>query len=44
MVFRMQVGIKNPAGVAIPSVRNDAAFLYTLVGVTSGWQAFLALG
>lgn len=33
---RSQVGIKNPEGVAIPSVRNDAAFLYTLVGVTSG--------
>jgi hypothetical protein len=30
-----QVGIKNPESVAIPSVRNDAAFLYTLVGVTS---------
>jgi hypothetical protein len=41
-----QVGVKNPEGVAIPSVRNDAAFLYTLVGVTSGaitsgvWLAF----
>ena len=31
----MQVGIKDPEKVAIPSVRNDAAFLYTLVGVTS---------
>ena len=30
-----QVGIKAPNQVAIPSVRNDAAFLYTLVGVTS---------
>ena len=35
-----QVGIKNPEGVAIPSVRNDAAFLYTLVGVTSGASTF----
>lgn len=30
-----QVGIRNPAAVATPSVRDDAAFLYTLVGVTS---------
>jgi len=29
------VGIKKPEGVAVPSVRNDAAFLYTTVGVTS---------
>lgn len=29
------MGIKDPEKVAIPSVRNDAAFLYTLVGVTS---------
>mmetsp|Transcript_12439 Transcript_12439/g.37406 ORF Transcript_12439/g.37406 Transcript_12439/m.37406 type:complete len:338 (-) Transcript_12439:3-1016(-) len=30
-----KVGIKNPEAVATPSVRDDAAFLYTLVGVTS---------
>ena len=32
---RAQVGIKKPEMVAIPSVRNDAAFLFTTVGVTS---------
>ena len=29
------MGIKKPEMVAIPSVRNDAAFLFTTVGVTS---------
>lgn len=27
-----QMGIKNPDKVAVASVRNDAAFLYTTVG------------
>ncbi len=31
----MQVGIKNPGGIATPSVRNDAAFLFAVVGSTS---------
>ncbi|GFH21930.1 uncharacterized protein HaLaN_19319, partial [Haematococcus lacustris] len=26
-----QVGIKNPGAIAVPSVRNDAAFLATVV-------------
>lgn len=30
-----RVGIKKPDLIGKPSVRNDAAFLYTLVGVTS---------
>lgn len=30
-----RVGIKNPDLIGKPSVRNDAAFLITLVGVTS---------
>lgn len=30
-----RVGIKKPNLIGTPSVRNDAAFLYTLVGVTS---------
>lgn len=35
IIDELQVGIKNPEAVATPSVRDDAAFLYTLVGVTS---------
>lgn len=31
----LQVGIKDPEKVAIPAVRNEAALLYSLVGVTS---------
>eukprot|EP00878_Enallax_costatus_P027019 GHUV01029045.1.p2 GENE.GHUV01029045.1~~GHUV01029045.1.p2 ORF type:complete len:121 (-),score=38.77 GHUV01029045.1:453-815(-) len=27
-----QMGIKNPDQIAVPSVRNDAAFLWTTVG------------
>lgn len=30
-----KAGIKKPDLIGKPSVRNDAAFLYTLVGVTS---------
>ncbi|KAF8066189.1 ACS8 [Scenedesmus sp. PABB004] len=30
-----QMGIKSPDTIATPSVRNDAAFLYTTVGVVS---------
>ncbi|KAG2489980.1 hypothetical protein HYH03_011609 [Edaphochlamys debaryana] len=30
-----QVGIKSPDKIAVPSVRNDAAFLITVVGSTS---------
>jgi len=30
-----RVGIKDPERLAVPSVRNDAAFLFTTVGVTS---------
>ena len=30
-----RVGIKKPELIGNPSIRNDAAFLYTLVGVTS---------
>lgn len=30
-----KMGIKEPSAVAIPSVRDDKAFLFTLVGVTS---------
>lgn len=30
-----QVGIKTPDKIAIPSIRNDAAFLVTVVGTTS---------
>jgi len=27
-----QMGIKNPDMIAVPSTRNDAAFLFTVVG------------
>lgn len=37
-----QAGIKSPDAIARPSVRNDAAFLATVVGVTS--VAAVALG
>lgn len=30
-----QIGLKNPESLAIPSVRNDAAFLIAVVGTTS---------
>ena len=30
-----QTGIKGPETIGTPSVRNDAAFLFTTVGVTS---------
>ncbi|GFR49334.1 hypothetical protein Agub_g11362 [Astrephomene gubernaculifera] len=30
-----QLGIKNPDKIAVPSVRNDAAFLFSVVGSTS---------
>lgn len=30
-----QVGIKDPEAIAKPSVRNDAAFLFSVVGSTS---------
>uniref|UniRef100_A0A2P2LAX9 Uncharacterized protein n=1 Tax=Rhizophora mucronata TaxID=61149 RepID=A0A2P2LAX9_RHIMU len=35
------LGIKNAENLAIPSVRNDAAFLFTVVG-TTGFLAILA--
>uniref|UniRef100_A0A453DA92 Uncharacterized protein n=1 Tax=Aegilops tauschii subsp. strangulata TaxID=200361 RepID=A0A453DA92_AEGTS len=35
------LGIKNAENLAIPSVRNDAAFLFTVVG-TTGFLAVLA--
>ncbi|EAZ32146.1 hypothetical protein OsJ_16343 [Oryza sativa Japonica Group] len=35
------LGIKNPENLAIPSVRNDAAFLFTVVGST-GFLGVLA--
>ncbi|KAF8651318.1 hypothetical protein HU200_063574 [Digitaria exilis] len=35
------IGIKNAENLAIPSVRNDAAFLFTVVG-TTGFLAVLA--
>eukprot|EP00252_Welwitschia_mirabilis_P010310 TRINITY_DN23504_c0_g1_i1.p1 TRINITY_DN23504_c0_g1~~TRINITY_DN23504_c0_g1_i1.p1 ORF type:complete len:278 (+),score=53.75 TRINITY_DN23504_c0_g1_i1:364-1197(+) len=35
------LGIKNPENLAIPSVRNDAAFLFSVVGST-GFLAVLA--
>lgn len=30
-----RVGVKSPEAVGTPSTRNDAAFLFTVVGVTS---------
>ncbi|XVF61755.1 hypothetical protein PTKIN_Ptkin08bG0156100 [Pterospermum kingtungense] len=36
-----QLGIKNAENLAIPSVRNDAAFLFTVVG-TTGFLGVLA--
>lgn len=36
MLFTMQVGIKVPEKIAVPSVRNDAAFLFSVVGKWGG--------